>query len=100
MKAISAQVVHLYCSFITIFVDLFIMVLSVGVAGKFKQISKILELHRGMIMPECFWTHKRQRFQELAELVDDVDDVLGNLILLSFSTNLYFVCVKLLHSLE
>lgn len=100
IKAVSAQVVHLYCSFITIFVDLFIIVLSVGLAEKFKQISNNLELHRGMIMPETFWTQKRQRFQELTELVADVDDVLGNLILLSFSTNLYFVCVKLLHSFE
>lgn len=76
------------------------MVLSIGVAGKFKQISYNLELHRGMIMPETFWTFNRQRFQELSELVADVDGVLGNLILLSFSNNLYFVCVKLLHSME
>lgn len=76
------------------------MILSISVAGKFKQINYNLELHRGMIMPETFWIYYRKCFQELTELVTDVDDVLGNLILLSFSNNLYFVCVKLLHSME
>lgn len=80
--------------------DVFIMVISVGVAGKIKQLNYNLELHKGLIMPEKFWLYYRQSFQELSELVSDVDDVLGNLILLSFSNNLYFICVKLLHSME
>lgn len=100
LKAALAQFVQLYCSFIQNFVDLFIMVISIGVADKFKQLNYNLELHRGIVMPEKFWQYYRQSFQELSDLVSDVDRVLGNLILLSFSNNLYFICVKLLHIME
>lgn len=80
--------------------DVFIIVVSVGVASRFNQITYNLELHRGMIMPEVFWAFYRIRYQRLVQLLRATDLVLGNLILLSFSNNLYFVCIQLLNSME
>lgn len=80
--------------------DVFIIVVSVGVASKFNQINYNLELHRGIIMPEQFWAHYRIRYQKIVELLRETDLVMGNLILLSFSNNLYFVCIQLLNSME
>lgn len=80
--------------------DVFIIVVSVGVASRFNQINYNLELHRGMIMPEIFWAYYRIRYQKLVELLRETDLVMGNLILLSFSNNLYFVCIQLLNSME
>lgn len=99
-KAAGAQVVNIYCTFIWNFMDVFIIVVSVGVASRFNQITYNLELHRGMIMPEVFWAYYRIRYQKLVELLRATDLVLGNLILLSFSNNLYFVCIQLLNSME
>lgn len=99
-KAGSAQVVNIYCTFIWNFMDVFIIVVSVGVASRFNQINYNLELHRGMIMPEIFWAYYRIRYQKLVELLRETDLVMGNLILLSFSNNLYFVCIQLLNSME
>ena len=43
-----------------------------------------------------FWKRKRKHYNALAELVRRVDGILGPLILVSYATDLYFICLQLL----
>lgn len=47
-----------------------------------------------------FWRKKRKHYNALAELVRRVDVVLGPLILVSYATDLYFICLQLLSAVK
>jgi len=51
-------------------------------------------------MPEEFWTYIRTRYRSIVELIYEVDDAVSGLVLISFGSNLYFVCLQLLKSIK
>lgn len=51
-------------------------------------------------MPEVFWTYARTRCRSIVELILQVDDAVSGLMLISFGSNLYFVCLQLLKSIK
>lgn len=51
-------------------------------------------------MPEMFWTYARTRYNSIVELILVMDDAVSGLMLISFGSNLYFVCLQLLKSIK
>lgn len=51
-------------------------------------------------MPEVFWTYARTRYRSIVELILEVDNAVSGLMLISFGSNLYFVCLQLLKSIK
>nr|AUD08731.1 gustatory receptor 11 [Nilaparvata lugens] len=82
------------------FMDLFIMVLSVALAARFKQINDKLESVKGKVMPRWFWRQTRELYNTLSCLTKRLDETLSLIVLLSFANNLYFICLQLLNSLK
>lgn len=52
------------------------------------------------VMTENLWTHHRQAYRKLCTLCELVDNDISKITLVSFSNNLYFICVQLLWSLK
>lgn len=93
-------IINFYCTFVWNFMDLFIISVSVALTTRFKQVNAKIEQARGRIMSEIFWITQRTHYQQISNLVREVDSVITGLIFLSYLNNLYFVCVQLLHSLK
>lgn len=51
-------------------------------------------------MPESFWSEHRVYYRSICDLCTTVDSAMGPLTLVSFSNNLWFICVQLLLSLK
>lgn len=82
------------------FTDVFVMIVSIGLATKFKHINHDLLQVKGMKINPGFWSEYRLYYRELVSLVLIVDEALAKIILISISNNLFFVCVQLLRTLE
>ncbi|ETN59574.1 hypothetical protein AND_008836 [Anopheles darlingi] len=51
-------------------------------------------------MTEKFWGEQRQRYRNVCDLVNTVDDHVSVITMLSISNNLFFICVQILNSLK
>lgn len=51
-------------------------------------------------MPEWWWAEARSDYNHLATLTRRVDSHISGMVLLSFATNLYFICIQLLFSFK
>lgn len=93
-----------FCSFLsfnTLFSpDLFVIIVSIGLASKFKQINEDLMSIKGLSVPPGVWAEYRLYYREITNLIYSVDKALAKIILISISNNLFFICVQLLRSLE
>lgn len=83
------------------FTDLFVIIVSIGLASKFHQINEDLLRVKGKrgITPQ-FWLEYRVYYREIVNLINLVDIAIAKIILISISNNLFFICVQLLRSLE
>lgn len=78
--------------------DLFIMMISKGLAYRFEQISmRIRKLEHEEQVLESTFIEIREHYVCMCELLERVDNVLSSIILLSCVNNLYFVCCQLLN---
>jgi hypothetical protein len=80
--------------------DLFVIIISIGLASKFKQINDDLMSIKGLSVPPGFWAEYRLYYREITNLIYIVDKAMAKIILISISNNLFFICVQLLRSLE
>ncbi|XP_035900725.1 gustatory receptor for sugar taste 64a-like isoform X2 [Anopheles stephensi] len=79
--------------------DIFIIMLSIALATRFQQINNHLKiLSDGVLIPgEDFWIRVRTNYVSVCELLDDVDRVISWTMLISCATNLYYICLQILH---
>lgn len=95
------------------FLDLFITLISTALAKRIRQInrkikigveyqvkriwSKISILFNDVFKVEtdCFWINLRNDYNMLVKLVINTDKLLGNLILISFENNIFFIVIQL-----
>lgn len=107
------------------FLDLLIMMTSLGLTFRFRQINLRLKKSYGRVscfhisyfyldaafvsnrnyysnkaMPDSFWIEIRSHYLSLVELIRIVDDKLSLIILLSCANNMYFICVQLYYSFQ
>lgn len=79
------------------YMDLFIIVVSIGLSTRFNQIYTRLSTMDGTIYPEIVWREIRMHYTQLCELLEVVNENLSLIVLLSCANNLYFICVQLLN---
>ncbi|KAG4070182.1 hypothetical protein HA402_003872 [Bradysia odoriphaga] len=98
--ALFGKILNLLSTFLWTYMDLFIMVVSVGLSTQFRKINRHLMKFKGQEMTENLWTQHRQAYRKLCTLCELVDNDISKITLVSFSNNLYFICVQLLWSLN
>ncbi|XP_037946086.1 uncharacterized protein LOC119678365 [Teleopsis dalmanni] len=94
---VYVMVTNFACTFVWNYMDLFIMLISKGIAYRFEQISKRINKLADKEVPEATFTEIREHYVKLCELLDCVDENLSAIILLSCMNNLYFICYQLLN---
>ncbi|XP_060653168.1 gustatory receptor for sugar taste 61a [Drosophila nasuta] len=83
-------------SFISNFLDTFIILISMALAQRFKQFShRVLKLKNRQV-PDALWHELRQHHILLCELMDLVDTNMSSIVLFSCLNNIYFICNRLL----
>lgn len=95
-----AKFLNIIATFAWSYTDLFVIVISIGLASKFKQINEDLSEVKGRSVRLGFWSEYRMYYREVTNLIAVVDDAMSKIILVSISNNLFFICVQLLRSLE
>jgi gustatory receptor len=91
---------NISASFSWSYTDLFVILVSIGLASKFRHINEHLAEFKGKFVNSNFWSEYRLYYREVSNLVSTVDTALSKIILISISNNLFFICVQLLRSLE
>lgn len=117
------QFINITATFVWSFCDLFVIIISVGLATRFKQINDSMLMNKGKVgalikffnifynqlktrffffqfmMPD-YWAENREYYRDMCELVSQVDKKIAYITMISISNNLFFICVQLLNSLE
>lgn len=84
-------------SFYWSFADIFIMLVSIGIAFRFQQINKRIDYFRGRIVSLDRWVELRLDYVEVCELLKYCDVALGKIILIASLNNSYLILVQLLN---
>ncbi|XP_055909609.1 gustatory receptor for sugar taste 64e-like isoform X2 [Eupeodes corollae] len=82
------------------FTDIFIMTVSVGLSSGFRQLNADLLKMARKPTTEAYWINSRVNYRNLCKLCDKVDDAVSSITLLGFSNNLYFICGKIMKSIQ
>ncbi|CAH1183192.1 unnamed protein product [Phaedon cochleariae] len=96
--AIIIKFANTISTFTWIFTDLFITLMSIALTARFKQINQNLE--NSKIMHEKFWSEMRQDYLKLHKLCKSIDKHLAFLVAVSYTHNIYFLCIQLYNSLS
>uniref|UniRef100_A0A1B0D5M0 Uncharacterized protein n=2 Tax=Phlebotomus papatasi TaxID=29031 RepID=A0A1B0D5M0_PHLPP len=99
-KAICAQVINLINVLVANYMDCFVMVISIGLSTGFKKINNQLVAYKGKVVSEEFWQKHRSAYRRMCDLCETVDNHISHITLVSFSNNLFYICVQLLNSLN
>ncbi|XP_034481334.1 gustatory receptor for sugar taste 61a [Drosophila innubila] len=84
-------------NFIWSFLDTFIILISIGLAQRFKQFAqRVLKLTNRQV-PDALWLELRKHHILLCELLELVDANMSGIVLLSSLNNIYFICNRLLN---
>ncbi|ALC44534.1 Gr64c, partial [Drosophila busckii] len=98
--AIWAKLQNVYATFIWNYMNIFVMVVSVGLASIFRQLNENLRIFKGMHLPPSYWSERRIQYRNICTLCGKMDTAISLITMVSFSNNLYFICVQLLRSLN
>ncbi|XP_074030838.1 gustatory receptor for sugar taste 64f isoform X2 [Leptinotarsa decemlineata] len=89
-------IINIFNVFAWNFLDTFIMMISVTLVFRLKQIcSQIKAGVRKKYISLYFWTKVREDYSLISELCQKVNDKIGHMILISFASNMYFVLSQL-----
>lgn len=98
--AVIGKYSNVLATFVWTYMDVFVMMISVGLVSRFRQINRNLKENKGRVMPESFWVEHRIYYRNMCDLCETIDREIGHITLVSFSNNLWFICVQLLFSLK
>lgn len=99
-KAFLGKYLNIICTFLWSYMDLFVMLMSVGLSSRLKILNDDLERVKGLNMSAVYWSKRRLQYRRLCILVEHIDNAMSKLTIISFTNNLFFVCVQLLRSLK
>ncbi|XP_076378781.1 gustatory receptor for sugar taste 64f isoform X2 [Megalopta genalis] len=97
-KGILVDLINVLSTFSWNFVDLFLILISIALVEQFRQLNNRLSSIKGKAMPEWWWAEARSDYNHLASLTRQLDSHISIMVLLSFATDLYFICIQLLFS--
>ncbi|KAF5282703.1 hypothetical protein FQR65_LT02700, partial [Abscondita terminalis] len=94
-------VVNVMCTITWNYMDLFIMLISVAVAQKFRAINYQIRLGLSSKSKDyMFWNRLRDNYLAATNLCKTVDDAVSDIIFISFLNNLFIILVQLFNSLK
>ncbi|XP_049315229.1 gustatory receptor for sugar taste 64f-like [Bactrocera dorsalis] len=92
---------HLFMIFsYSVLLAIWVLIASIGLAAKFTQLSDNLFKFKDMRMPAMYWSTRRKQYRNLCELCTRIDGAISLITVISFSNNLYFICMQLPRSLK
>ncbi|XP_072399561.1 gustatory receptor for sugar taste 64e-like [Diabrotica undecimpunctata] len=100
--AIYCLFLNTHSTLILAFNDMFIILVSITLALRFRQITEKLEkdFSKFQAKNEEFWMEIREDFDRLSSLCKELDNNISYIILLSYTLNLFFLLMQLYQSLE
>ncbi|XP_025834951.1 gustatory receptor for sugar taste 64e-like isoform X2 [Agrilus planipennis] len=100
-KGVLLMIFNTTSTFAWSYGDVFVMIIGIGLALRFRQISRRLRLFlREKISDIDRWREIREDYQRLAILTKTVDNAIGNITCLCFASNLTFIIIQLFNSLR
>ncbi|EDW19618.1 gustatory receptor 64e [Drosophila mojavensis] len=100
LLGLIGKVINVLATFAWSFNDIFVMAVSVSLAARFRQLNDHMLREARLPTSVEFWIQNRISFRNLCKLCTVVDDAISAITLLCFSNNLYFICGKILKSLQ
>ncbi|ALC43487.1 Gr64e, partial [Drosophila busckii] len=97
---IIGKIINVLATFAWSFNDIFVMAVSVSLASRFRQLNDSMLREARLPTSVDYWIQSRINFRNLCKLCTVVDDAISLITLLCFSNNLYFICGKILKSLQ
>nr|QHN69217.1 gustatory receptor 11 [Sirex nitobei] len=82
------------------FMDLFIMLISTGLAERYKVLNNKMTKSMSENHTVDDWRIFRECYGAMSSLVKKVDNDVSPVVLLSFANNLYFICLQLLNGIS
>ncbi|XP_046974874.1 gustatory receptor for sugar taste 64f-like [Vanessa cardui] len=92
-KAVLYEIANLQATFLWNITDAITMCTSLYLASYFKDLNKLIRRHEKQNAVN--WKEIRVFYSYLVELVNAIDENMCYLILMSFFTNLFFICIQL-----
>ncbi|XP_046393638.1 gustatory receptor for sugar taste 64f-like, partial [Ischnura elegans] len=99
-KGIAILGISIVATFIWNFTDVFIMVLSMALSTRFKQLNTKLSYLQGKAVKPSHWEGLRCQYASLSQLSSTLDDHINGITFFSIASNLYFICIQLLSGLQ
>ncbi|XP_055605230.1 gustatory receptor for sugar taste 61a-like [Uranotaenia lowii] len=93
--AIYNQYVIISMTFTWNFVDLFIILVSIGIHARFHQLNIFIESRIHRKQDEQFWEQIRILYTTLCELMDVLNTHISKLMFISFGNDLYVLCKQI-----
>ncbi|XP_038209593.1 gustatory receptor for sugar taste 64e-like [Zerene cesonia] len=97
---IYSQVINIQCTFNWNFSNLFVICVSIYLSSRFDQVNKKILAVKGKVVPSSFWRNVREEYNRTINMVRRVNDVIGGIIFISYTNNLFFICVQLFYTLS
>ncbi|KAJ8918464.1 hypothetical protein NQ315_008161 [Exocentrus adspersus] len=98
---ILMQVLDIYSVFAWNYKDLFIILISIVLSHRFEQIfRKIRLMSKYKVSDEFHWRRVREDYLKLSALCKLVDALMANIVVLSFTHNLFVVLVQFMYILH
>nr|XP_008194199.2 PREDICTED: gustatory receptor for sugar taste 64e [Tribolium castaneum] len=98
---IILEIVNIFSTISWTFMDLFIILVSLSLSARFKQVAKYIKfLVERNVLNKNSWQRARQDYTRLTNLCKDLDEVMSSTILLSFGNNIFIILVHLYNSLQ
>nr|WCF43324.1 gustatory receptor GR12 [Spodoptera frugiperda] len=99
-SAIFFEYLCLQSTFLWSFNDVIITCFSIYITAYFKTLNVVIATNVKKDKDGIPWSILRVHYSNLVKLVKEIDDHISSLILLSFFTDLFYICLQLFNSLH
>lgn len=79
------------------FLDIFIMVISIGISFQYEKINYKIGLFRDRSMPDLVWSKVRMCYNEVSTLLKLINASMNKMVILACCNDAYFVIIQLLN---
>ncbi|KAJ3654537.1 hypothetical protein Zmor_013717 [Zophobas morio] len=94
------QMLNIFSTISWNFMDLFIILISLCLSERFKQVTKRIRfLASKNVIDLSVWEKVREDYTRLTVLCESVDNLMSNVILVSFGNNIFVILVQLFNTL-
>ncbi|XP_053691092.1 uncharacterized protein LOC128739622 [Sabethes cyaneus] len=94
------EYIVLSMTFVWNFVDLFVVLVSIGLSVRFRQLNHYISDRISQRKPttEHCWERIRIHYVSLCELVETLNRSVSRLVFVSYANNLYFICFQIMNA--